>query len=169
MRAKDQESRDQLLKEIYRDIGRQMPSRFVDRWNAWRYLAMLGNTRTHVRNIMGNMGFMPVVATKNLVGTAIESAVYRVSGKKLGRSKALVKGTVLTNVLDLDKPIILGGRQDRALLRAAWGDYAKVQEAALGGGKYSDFANANPTTPTPCPNTARRTASRRSRSPKGRG
>nr|DAG59335.1 MAG TPA: nuclease [Caudoviricetes sp.] len=143
MRAKDQESRDQLLKEIYRDIGRQMPSRFVDRWNAWRYLAMLGNTRTHVRNIMGNMGFMPVVATKNLVGTAIESAVYRVSGKKLGRSKALVKGTVLTNVLDLDKPIILGGRQDRALLKAAWGDYAKVQEAALGGGKYSDFANAN--------------------------
>ena len=127
MKAKDQESRDELLKEIYRDIGRQMPSRFIDRWNAWRYLAMLGNTRTHVRNIMGNAGFMPVVATKNLVGTAIESAVYRVSGGKLNRSKALV----------------WGGKQDRALLSAAWGDYAKVQEAALGGGKYSDLANAN--------------------------
>ena len=127
MKAKDQESRDELLKEIYRDIGRQMPSRFIDRWNAWRYLAMLGNTRTHVRNIVGNAGFMPVVATKNLVGTAIESAVYRVSGGKLNRSKAL----------------IWGGKQDRALLSAAWGDYAKVQEAALGGGKYSDFANAN--------------------------
>ena len=127
MKAKDQESRDELLKEIYRDIGRQMPSRFIDRWNAWRYLAMLGNTRTHVRNIVGNAGFMPVVATKNLVGTAIESAVYRVSGGKLNRSKALV----------------WGGKQDRALLSAAWGDYAKVQEAALGGGKYSEFANAN--------------------------
>lgn len=127
MKAKDQESRDELLKEIYRDIGRQMPSRFIDRWNAWRYLAMLGNTRTHVRNIVGNAGFMPVVATKNLVGTAIESAVYRVSGGKLDRTKALV----------------WGGKQDRALLSAAWGDYAKVQEAALGGGKYSDFANAN--------------------------
>lgn len=127
MKAKDQESRDELLKEIYRDIGRQMPSRFIDRWNAWRYLAMLGNTRTHVRNIVGNAGFMPVVATKNLVGTAIESAVYRVSGGKLNRSKAL----------------IWGGKQDRALLSAAWGDYAKVQEAALGGGKYSEFANAN--------------------------
>lgn len=127
MKAKDQESRDEILKEIYRDIGRQMPSRFIDRWNAWRYLAMLGNTRTHVRNIVGNAGFMPVVATKNLVGTAIESAVYRVSGGKLNRSKALV----------------WGGKQDRALLSAAWGDYAKVQEAALGGGKYSEFANAN--------------------------
>lgn len=127
MKAKDQESRDEILKEIYRDIGRQMPSRFIDRWNAWRYLAMLGNTRTHVRNIVGNAGFMPVVATKNLVGTAIESAVYRVSGGKLNRSKALV----------------WGGKQDRALLSAAWGDYAKVQEAALGSGKYSEFANAN--------------------------
>lgn len=127
MKAKDQESRDEILKEIYRDIGRQMPSRFIDRWNAWRYLAMLGNTRTHVRNIVGNAGFMPVVATKNLVGTAIESAVYRVSGGKLNRSKALV----------------WGGKQDRALLSAAWGDYSKVQEAALGSGKYSEFANAN--------------------------
>lgn len=127
MKAKDQESRDELLKEIYRDIGRQMPSRFIDRWNAWRYLAMLGNTRTHVRNIVGNAGFVPVVAAKNLTATAIESAVYRVSGGKLDRSKALVG---------------VSG-QDRALLKAAWGDYAKVQEAALGGGKYSDFANAN--------------------------
>lgn len=127
MQAKDQTERDEALKEIYRDIGRQMPSTFLDKWNAWRYLSMLGNPRTHVRNIVGNAGFMPVVATKNLVGTAIESAVYRVSGGKLNRSKALV----------------WGGKQDRALLSAAWGDYAKVQEAALGGGKYSDFANAN--------------------------
>lgn len=127
MQAKDQESRDELLKEIYRDIGRQMPATFLDKWNAWRYLSMLGNPRTHVRNIVGNAGFMPVVAAKDLTATAIESAVYRVSGGKLERTKALV----------------WGGRQDRALLSAAWGDYAKVQEAALGGGKYSDFANAN--------------------------
>ena len=127
MQAKDQTERDEALKEIYRDIGRQMPATFLDKWNAWRYLAMLGNPRTHVRNIVGNAGFIPVVVTKNLVGTAIESAVYRVSGGKLDRTKALV----------------WGGKQDRALLSAAWGDYAKVQEAALGGGKYSDFANAN--------------------------
>lgn len=127
MQAKDQESRDELLKEIYRDIGRQMPSTFLDKWNAWRYLAMLGNPRTHIRNILGNLFFSPVVAAKNLTGTAIEAAVYRVSGGNLDRSKALVWGS----------------KQDRALLSAAWGDYAKVQEAALGGGKYSDFANAN--------------------------
>ena len=40
-----QEERDEIQKNIYRDIGRQMPSTFKDKWNAWRYLAMLGNPR----------------------------------------------------------------------------------------------------------------------------
>lgn len=127
LQAKDQEARDEALKDIYRDIGRQMPSRFRDKWNAWRYLAMLGNPRTHVRNVVGNAGFAPVVVAKDLTATAIEAAVYRVSGGKLKRSKGAVGF----------------GKQDRALLSAAWGDYAKVQEAVLNGGKYSDFANAN--------------------------
>ena len=127
LRAKDQEARDAALRDIYRDIGRQMPSRFRDKWNAWRYLAMLGNPRTHVRNVVGNAGFAPMVAVKDLTATAIEEAVYRVSGGKLERSKAMVGAS----------------KGDRALLSAAWGDYAKVQETALGGGKYSDFANAN--------------------------
>ena len=127
LKAKEQEERDAILRDIYRDIGRQMPSRFMDKWNAWRYLAMLGNPRTHVRNIVGNLGFAPVVAAKNLTATAIESVVSRVSGVKLNRTKAIV-GT---------------GKHDRALLKAAWSDYDKVQEAALSGGKYSDLGNAN--------------------------
>lgn len=126
LKARDQKARDEVLKDIYRDIGRQMPSRFADKWNAWRYLAMLGNTRTHVRNIVGNAGFAPVVAAKNLTATAIEEAVYRVSGGKLERTKGAV-GL---------------GKADRAVLCAAWGDYANVAEAALGG-KYDDMANAN--------------------------
>ena len=54
-----------------------MPSRFVDKWHAWRYLSMLGNARTHIRNIVGNAGFAPVVLAKNLTATAIESVVHR--------------------------------------------------------------------------------------------
>lgn len=76
MKAADQAERDAVLANIYRDIGKQMPSRFKDKWNAWRYLAMLGNVRTHVRNVVGNAGFVPVVAAKNAVATGIEKAVY---------------------------------------------------------------------------------------------
>lgn len=126
MKAADQAERDAVLANIYRDIGKQMPSRFKDKWNAWRYLAMLGNVRTHVRNVVGNAGFVPVVAAKNAVATGIEKAVYRLSGGKMQRSKEFVTGK--------------GGK---ALLQAAAQDYAKVADVAMGGGKYSDFANAN--------------------------
>lgn len=124
--AKTDRERDLAMQELYRDIGRQMPSRFVDKWNAWRYLAMLGNPRTHVRNVFGNAFFAPVVVLgKDLTATAIEAAVSRVSGGKLARTKALV------------------GPKDRALLSAAWGDYGNAEERIMGGGKYSENASAN--------------------------
>ena len=126
MQATDQEARDAVLRNIYRDIGKQMPSRFGDKWNAWRYLAMLGNVRTHVRNVVGNAGFVPVVAAKNVVATGIEKAVYRLSDGKMARSKEFVFG-----------------KAGKALLQAAARDYAKIQDVAMGGGKYNDFSNAN--------------------------
>lgn len=126
LRAKDQTERDNVLTDIYRDIGRQIPSRFIDKWNAWRYLAMLGNARTHIRNIVGNAGFAPVVAVKNAIATGIETGVNKVSGGKLNRSKAFVSGK--------------GGK---ALFSAAAADFDKIQDVAMGGGKYSEFANAN--------------------------
>ena len=125
-RAKDQKERDNVLTDIYRDIGRQMPSRFIDKWNAWRYLAMLGNARTHIRNIVGNAGFAPVVAVKNAIATGIEAGVNKVSGGKLSRSKAFISG-----------------KSGKALFSAAAADFDKIQDVAMGGGKYSEFANAN--------------------------
>lgn len=122
MTADTQEKRDKVLQEIYKDIGRQMPSTFVDKFRAWRYLAMLGNPRTHVRNIVGNAAFAPVVLAKNLTATGIETAVHFVSGKKTVRNK----GTI-----------------DAKLLKAAWADYKNVEDMVVGEGKYSDYVNVN--------------------------
>ena len=124
LNAKDDDARTEAMKEIYRDIGRQMPSRFIDKWNAWRYLSMLGNPRTHVRNIVGNVGFVPAVTVKNVIGAGIESAANAVSGGKVGRTKA-----ILTT-------------KDAGLIKAAWSDYANIREQALGSGKYNDNVNA---------------------------
>lgn len=117
LKAKTDEERDEATKEIYMDIGRQMPSTFIDKWNAWRYLAMLGNPRTHVRNVVGNLGFAPVVATKDLTATVIEGVVSFVSKGKLDRTKAM---------------------PNAKLLKAAWADYANVADEVTAGGKYSD-------------------------------
>lgn len=125
--AEDQTARDTVLWDIYRSVGKQMPSRFIDKWNAWRYLAMLGNPRTHVRNVLGNAFFAPVVGVKNVVAAGIETGISKATGGKIDRSKGLV-GI---------------GKNDRALLSAAVKDYAVVQEEALGSGKYTDLQNAN--------------------------
>ena len=123
LNAKDDDARTEAMKEIYRDIGRQMPSRFIDKWNAWRYFSMLGNPRTHVRNIVGNVGFVPAVTVKNVIGAGIESAANAVSGGKVGRTKA-----ILTT-------------KDAGLIKAAWSDCANIREQALGSGKYNDNVN----------------------------
>ncbi len=127
LNAKTEEERHDTEIEIFRDIGRQIPAFFSDKWNGWRYLGMLFNLRTHGRNIGGNAGFAPIVLTKNLTATAIESAVYHLGGKKMLRGKALVWGS----------------KSDRVLLKAAWNDYANVAELISNDGKYNDFAMAN--------------------------
>lgn len=116
MEASSQEERDNILADIYRDIGRQIPARFIDKWNAWRYLAMLGNPRTHVRNIVGNAGFMPVVLAKDATATLIESMVGFVA-PNMGRTKSVASPK---------------------LLAAAWSDYANVADEIAAGGKYND-------------------------------
>lgn len=125
LKAPNETAREEALKKLYMDIGRQLPSRFMDKWNAWRYLAMLGNPRTHVRNIAGNAIFMPVVAIKDLTGTAIESVAYKLSGGKLSRTK----GTLT--------------HRDMELVKAAWNDYPYIKDEALGEGKYTDLKYAN--------------------------
>lgn len=59
LKAGTEEARNDALKEIYRNIGEQAPSTFLDKWNAWRYMSMLTNPRTHIRNVAGNAGFVP--------------------------------------------------------------------------------------------------------------
>lgn len=112
-----QEGRDAVMEKIYKDIASQVPSTWKDKWNAWRYLAMLGNPRTHIRNIVGNVGFQPVRFMKDRIAAVIESGVSAASGGKLQRTKSFA-----TNP---------------ALYAAAWQDYKNVSDV-LSGNKYDD-------------------------------
>lgn len=60
------------MQELCRDIADQVPPTWLDKWNAWRYFAMLCNPRTHFRNIDGNLVFMPIVRIKDIVATWLE-------------------------------------------------------------------------------------------------
>lgn len=127
LNAKTDKERDAASEKLFRDIGRQVPTTFRDRWNAWRYLAMLMNPRTHIRNIVGNAGFAPVVFVKDLTATGIEKAVSVVSGGRIERSKSPV----------------LTSKAGRALIKEGWSDYNNVADEVSAGKKYSDSAMQN--------------------------
>ena len=114
--------------EIEKNIALQIPPSWIDKFNAWRYLSMLGNPRTHIRNILGNAGFAVVRLPKDVLATGLEYIGSAVSGGKMQRTKAFLNPA--TNVAD------------RQLIATAWLDYANAQATIIGSGtKYKDLPN----------------------------
>lgn len=70
---------DAALGKIYKNLGEQVqmtgPEAVIDKLRTWRYLSMLGNPRTHVRNFVGNAIFVPAVRLKNVIGAEIEKSM----------------------------------------------------------------------------------------------
>ena len=66
------------------ELARQIPVNWRDRLTAWRMLSMLGNPRTHIRNVLGNAFFMPIVGVKNKV-----AAIGELATKKENRTKTI--------------------------------------------------------------------------------
>ena len=64
---------EQAFTDALIEMANQKPATWVEKWNQWRYLAMLGNVKTHARNFFSNTVFAPVVQTKNVVKFVLES------------------------------------------------------------------------------------------------
>lgn len=84
-----QEAVARAERAIYEDAASQIKSTFADKWNAWRYMAMLGNMRTQVRNVVGNLAFVPYKTAKDTIGSALE----RLFLKQENRTKAVLNFT----------------------------------------------------------------------------
>lgn len=70
--SQTEEEIERAYQEAMQDIADQAQPTLLDKWNAWRYCAMLANPRTHIRNIVGNTIFIPAVRTKDVIATGIE-------------------------------------------------------------------------------------------------
>lgn len=88
--AKTETQKEVAADKLYKDIGEQVPANWVDKWNAWRYMCMLTNPTTHIRNVVGNGIFMPAVATKNTIAYVLETISLRNGQEKTKAIK--VKG-----------------------------------------------------------------------------
>lgn len=75
LEAKTAEEMETASMDILKSVAEQTPSTWQDKWDAWRYFAMLANPRTHIRNILGNTVFVPARMMKNGAVTLAERAV----------------------------------------------------------------------------------------------
>ena len=91
MLAETQKEMDDAMEALKQDIADKLPVTLKDRWDAWRYLAMLGNPRTHVRNYLGNLVFSPVRFTKDLLAAAGEKMFIQDESQRTKNARALMK------------------------------------------------------------------------------
>lgn len=85
--SKTTEDFDYTYSAIMHDIANQVPSTFLDKWNAWRYMAMLLNPTTHIRNIFGNGVFCPAIKIKDTLAWVGERFI-----SESERTKSVVVG-----------------------------------------------------------------------------
>ena len=81
-KAKTAAGVEMVYNDILKNVAEQMPVTFLDKWNAWRYFAMLSNPKTHIRNVVGNAIFVPAVRIKNIIALGIEQSAVKAGALK---------------------------------------------------------------------------------------
>lgn len=99
-------NQEEALNNVYKQLGQQVPMTTMQKLDSWRYFAMLGNPRTHIRNIVGNKVMGYIQQAKNQLAGTIEDIVLRNSEDRQFTTKIADKKTKefakadIENVLD---------------------------------------------------------------------
>nr|DAX35454.1 MAG TPA: hypothetical protein [Caudoviricetes sp.] len=99
-------NQEEALNNVYKQLGQQVPMTTMQKLDSWRYFAMLGNPRTHIRNIVGNKVMGYIQQAKNQLAGTIEDIVLRNSDDRQFTTRIADKKTKdfakadINNVLD---------------------------------------------------------------------
>ena len=121
----DNKERYQIEQRMYWELAQKLYPKagFMDKVASWRYLCMLGNVRTHMHNIIGNVLMDATTRTKDTIAATIESVAQA------------------TGVIDQDErtKAILNpfSESDKALRGAAYKYATDQMYSELSGGRYS--------------------------------
>lgn len=119
LESNDEQRISEARAALYRDIASQTRATIQDKLNAWRYLCMLGNPRTIIRNLIGNVVFGPMVTVSNRVQAGLQ-ALFTPEEQ---RTKSL-------------QPALFTTERGRQAMDFARNDYQNVEDELKGEGKF---------------------------------
>lgn len=128
MDAQGKAAEDEALDKIYTRVAEQIPPTLNDRITAWRYFAMLGNPKTHLKNMLGNVLFGGLYKGSNQVSALIQRAALA----EADRTRSFMKDDAARDFAKADweenKGILSGDKYNSAYTSIQ----RKVQENSLG-------------------------------------
>lgn len=80
--AETQEEQDAAIDAIYDYVADRVPKDTAMRMDAWRYFAMLGNPRTHIRNVAGNILMQGVSRSSNATSALLQNIFIKDATKR---------------------------------------------------------------------------------------
>ena len=69
----DQNDLNNRVEQFKQKVADQLKTSVEEKIDAWRYLSMLGNPKTHIRNIISNVAMKCTIAYKNALARTIET------------------------------------------------------------------------------------------------
>lgn len=75
--AETDQDANAAMDAIYNDVAAKIPATIGDRLKAWRYFAMLGNPRTHIRNVIGNIVYQIPTRVSNKLSAGLQKAFIK--------------------------------------------------------------------------------------------
>lgn len=129
--AETAEEMQAAMEALLQDIANKAPVTVMDKWNTWRYLAMLGNPRTHIRNVASNAVFSPAIFLKDVVGAVTQN----LAGSKLSAEEHT------KNLREIGESFLYGfsggKRTSSPYVAFADADFDSMADVLRGGGKQN--------------------------------
>ena len=116
----DQDELNKAVEDAKQQIADQMKVTGLEKVNAWRYLSMLGNPKTHIRNLVSNVAMRVTIAAKNAVARTIEDIAPVKNRTKTWKSASdTVKEYAQKTTMEMKDIISDGGKyNEEASLKA---------------------------------------------------
>lgn len=91
LEARGPKAMDEAWDAAVQEMADQVPATLMDKVRAWRYLSMLSNLRTHIRNLVSNGVKRGVIGIEHQIQAGLEAAFVKDGGERYRTFKKVPK------------------------------------------------------------------------------